>query len=85
MDVALSFSLQEVKQGQASIVYEIEFQGTHGLFEMSKGYSSFEEEQEVLVQDGLEYEITEITNKIQTDEEEGDKAYILVKLATKKK
>ena len=47
--VALAFSLEEPIEGHVAVVYEINFHGSKGLFEMSKGYSSFSEEQEVLI------------------------------------
>lgn len=37
----------------------ISFKGEQGLFELTNGYSAYPEENEVLIQDGLEYLITE--------------------------
>ena len=38
-------------------VFEITFLKRHGFFELTKEFTAFEEEEEVLVQDGLEYSI----------------------------
>ena len=51
--MALGFSLNNLQEGQTSVVYQINFHGTKGLFEMSQGYSSYADEEEVLIQDGL--------------------------------
>ena len=45
------------------MVYQIDFHGSKGLFEMSEGYSSYAGEEEVLIQDGLQYSITDIEEK----------------------
>ena len=42
------------------VVYEIDFRGNKGLFKLSKGYSAYDEENEVLIQDGLKYLVTGI-------------------------
>ena len=41
------------------VVFEIEFHGTSGLFELSSEFTAYPDEQEVLVQDGLEYRVVE--------------------------
>ena len=43
------------------VVFEIVFEGTSGLFQLSEGYSAFPEEDEVLLQDGLQYSVIKIT------------------------
>ena len=40
------------------VIFEIEFKGQIGLFELTKGYTAYPGEDEVLIQDGLEYSIT---------------------------
>ena len=45
------------------MVYQIDFHGTKGIFEMSEGYSSYPDQGEVLIQDGLQYSITDIEEK----------------------
>ena len=42
------------------VIYEIEFYGKKGLFKMSKGYSAYPVEEEVLIQDGLLYKVKEV-------------------------
>ena len=39
------------------VVLEIEFHGSKGLFEMSADYTSYPGEDEVLIQDGLQYNV----------------------------
>lgn len=58
-EIALKFAFTEIKLGQISVVYKIDFFNDKGLFDMT-GFSSFNEEREVLVQDGLEYSVTDI-------------------------
>ena len=45
------------------VVYHIDFFADKCLFEMSKGFSSYHEEREVLIQDGLKYSVTEVTKQ----------------------
>ena len=58
---ALDFAFMELTEEKVPVVFEINFEGQTGLFEMSAGYSAFPQEEEVLVQDGLQYLITENT------------------------
>ena len=59
--IALGFSTDEPPtEDFASVVYCINFYGSKGLFDLSNGYSSFNDEEEVLVQDGLKYSIIDI-------------------------
>ena len=51
--IAHEFAFNDLNEHQVPVIYEIEFQGTSGLFELSSGYTAFEGEDEVLVQDGL--------------------------------
>lgn len=39
------------------ILLQIQFAGGKGLFEMSAGYSAYADEDEILIQDGLEYRV----------------------------
>lgn len=57
-DCALNFALTDVKIDQIPVVYKIKFNGQLGLFEMSDLYTAYPGEDEVLIQDGLEYLIT---------------------------
>ena len=41
------------------VVLKITFDGDVGLFNMSGGYSAFSQEDEILIQDGLKYLITD--------------------------
>ena len=52
-EVAGSFAIRDLKEGQVPVVYAIEFHGREGLFELSAGYTAFPNEDEVLIQDGL--------------------------------
>ena len=40
------------------VIFAIDFRGTKGLFELTADYTAFPGEDEVLVQDGLQYIIT---------------------------
>ena len=60
-NIAESFALGSSKRfGLVPVIYEIHFSGKNGLFEMSSGYSAFQEEDEILIQDGLEYSVIDI-------------------------
>ena len=48
-DVALSFAFNDIQDEQVPVVYEINFKGQAGLFEMTDAYSAFSDENEVLV------------------------------------
>ena len=41
------------------VVYKIQFEGDVGLFKMTSNYSAYDED-ETLIQDGLEYKVIEI-------------------------
>ena len=60
--IALKFSLSDLKEGQMSVVYHIDFHKDKGLFDM-EGFSCYNQEKEVLVQDVLDYSITDIEKK----------------------
>ena len=51
------------------IIYKINFNGSKGLFEMSDDYTAFAGEDEVLIQDGLEYTVKNV-EKIYVDEKQ---------------
>lgn len=57
IDCALDFAFENLKEDQLPVVFEIEFKGQFGLFEYTPEYTAFPQEEEVLVQDGLEYRI----------------------------
>lgn len=59
IEVALNFATQSIKPDQVPVIFEITFQSQQGLFFMTKEYTAFEDECEVLVQDGLEYAVTD--------------------------
>ena len=56
--VANKFAVKDLKEGQVSVVYAKEFHGSKGLFELSADYTAYPTEDEVLVQDGLQFLIT---------------------------
>ena len=67
------------------IIFEIDFQGNSGLFEISEGFTAYPGEDEILVQDGLKYLI--ISNEeviVAATEEDKDggkkKNYRLIRL-----
>lgn len=56
-DVALNFTLFNVEaDGPIPVLFQINFYGEKGLFDMSNA-SAFDGEDEVLIQDGLEYKV----------------------------
>ena len=61
MDIstALEFALMYLKDDQTPVLFEITFKGSSGLFQLTQGFTAFPEENEVLVQDGLTYRVTE--------------------------
>ena len=58
MDIACQFAINDLKEYQVPVLFEITFEGQEGLFEMSGDYSAYSSEMEVLIQDGLEYRVT---------------------------
>ena len=65
MEVALSFALNDIDESyKIAVVFQIEFNDKNGFFKMTKGYPAFPEEDEVLVQDGLEYSVHTHQNRI---------------------
>ena len=52
---ALKFAFEDYKNDKTPVVFEILFKGNNGIFELTKGYSAYPGEQEVLIQDGLTY------------------------------
>ena len=59
------------------IIFEIEFVKNYGLFYMTPEYTAYPDEDEVLIQDGLEYQV--LNNSEKVDEGTG-KRYVLIKL-----
>ena len=74
-EVAKKFALENVKEGMISVVYEINFKKENGLFALTSEYSAYPNEQEVLVQDGLEYSIMAIE-----DHENNNNPYTIIRL-----
>ena len=70
MQCAAVFALRDVKSHQIPVVLEIEFKGLGGIFEMGEGFSAYPEEEEVLLQDGLQYSIGAITEEFTDDTKE---------------
>ena len=62
-EFALNFAFKNLNsegtRDQIPVVLEISFSGKKGMFEMSKYFSAFPGEDEVLIQDGLEYRVLE--------------------------
>jgi hypothetical protein len=76
--VAKHFALSDLPQDKCSIIYHIKFSGDEGLFYMSDPRFTAFQEDEVLVQDGLEYSIDDV--KKEKDEESG-RPFITVTLS----
>ena len=76
MEVALRFALNDLEENhKIAVVFQIEFNGNKGFFEMTKGYSAFPKEDEVLVQDGLEYSVLSKTEETVLCDDEGEEKY----------
>ena len=53
--------MNDLSQGKCAVVYQIQFMGDEGLFYLSDGsYTAFNE-REVLIQDGLDYTIIDVS------------------------
>ena len=57
LDKALEFATVECPPDLIPVVFEIFFKGTSGLFELDDGITAYPGEEEVLLQDGLEYKV----------------------------
>ena len=68
------------EEGKSPVVLEIEFHGNKGIFEMSAPYTSYPGEDEVLIQDGLPYQVILKTEETMDD----GRTYTKVKLLYKK-
>ena len=55
---ALKFAFDFLKKDQIPVIFVINFKGQNGLFELTPEYTAFPSENEVLIQDGLKYYIT---------------------------
>ena len=61
ISTAIRFAFMELKEDQTPVVFEICFKGSYGLFQLTQGFTAYPGENEVLVQDGLTYRVTEIS------------------------
>ena len=61
---ALSFAFYDCKDHYAPVLFEILIKGGSGAFKLTKGFSAFPNENEVLLQDGFTYKVTDITEQI---------------------
>ena len=59
LSVAKGFALKNLGDDKIPVIFKIHFKGHRGLFAMTHEYSAYPED-EVLVQDGLEYKVTGI-------------------------
>ena len=64
MGIALSFAFIDLPDKMLPVVFKIHFKSKTGLFRMTKEYSAFADEDEILVQDGLQYIILNNTEQI---------------------
>ena len=62
-DKALEFATTGCSPEQLPVVFEIHFKGKSGLFELDDSITAYPGEQEVLLQDGLEYRVLSNTEK----------------------
>ena len=74
---ALHFAKKDIKDDQIPVVFEIQFKGKSGLFELDDDITAYPGEQEVLLQDGFEYRI--LSNKDIETKNTGNK-FRLIKL-----
>ena len=54
-NIALAFAFNELKDDFVPVLFEIDFKGKHGLFQLTNGFTAYEDEKEILIQDGLQY------------------------------
>ena len=59
------------------MIFDIEFKGNCGLFELTKGFSAYPAEGEILLQDGLKYKV--ISNE-EKETEDTKQKFQLIKL-----
>ena len=59
LKTALKFAFYGDYDDKIPVVFEILFTGTSGLFQLTQTFSAYPGEQEVLVQDGLTYLVTD--------------------------
>ena len=58
--VAMSFAVDKVPPEHLPVMYHIKYKSDRGLFDMSAGFSAYSDEKEVLLQDGLEYQVCSV-------------------------
>lgn len=80
--IAMKFAFRQLASEQVPVIFEIEFKGENGLFEMSRGFSVFPGEDEILIQDGLEYRVLDNMQKkaIHTSRKISNQKYQFIKL-----
>ena len=76
-DCAFEFSQQNCQHDQLPVVFEIQFLQNFGLFYLSSEYTAYPDEDEVLIQDGLQYQVLESKEMI---EEQSGKKYVLIRM-----
>lgn len=60
-----------------SVLFKINFEGSTGLIQLTSDYTAYPNEEEVLVQDGLEYKVL---SKMHMKDEESGKPYAVVEM-----
>lgn len=65
--VAEEFAFKDLAADRNAVLYEIDFTGDEGLLKMLPDFTSYEEEGEVLLQDGLDYDVVDIKMAPVTD------------------
>lgn len=64
-------------EGIIPVLFQIKFKGDKGLFELSEEFTAYPEEDEVLIQDGLEYKVVE--NKREYDDNQVEYRLVTLK------
>ena len=75
---ALQFSFDSLNSEQVPVVFQIVFRGSEGLFQLTTGFTAYPDEQEVLVQDGLTYLVTDNSEQL---DPETNQTFRLIKLS----
>ena len=57
--VAMGFALYDATVDQLAVLFDISFTGERGLFKLTKEYTAYPEEAEILIQDGLSCRVIE--------------------------
>ena len=62
--IALGFALRYQEVNKVSVVFDIDFKGETGLFQLTDEFTAYPGENEILVQDGFKYLVLNVAEKI---------------------